>query len=125
MTITEEQGVELATKRPGATCVPLPNGSYLVTVPNVILPEGWTFNTTTVRFLAPVGFPASRPDCFWADLDLRLKGGCMPQNTSQNPLPNEPSPLLWFSWHLQKWDPNSDSLLTYLRVIENRFLELR
>lgn len=125
MTITEEQGEELAQKRLGATCVKSPDGSYLVTVPNVVLPEGWTPNTTTVRFIAPVGFPASRPDCFWTDATLRLNGGRNPQNTGQNQLPNGPSPLLWFSWHLQKWNPNSDSLMTYLRVIENRFLELR
>ena len=62
MTIPEEQGVELEKKYPGTTCVRMPDGSYLVTVPNVVLPEGWTPHTTTVRFIAPVGFPASRPD---------------------------------------------------------------
>ena len=125
MTIIEEQGAELAMKRPGATCVATPDGSCLVTVPNVLLPAGWTPNTVTVRFIAPVGFPTAKPDCFWTDFNLRLDGGRMPQNSGPNPLPNGPNPLLWFSWHLQKWDPNTDSLLTYLRVIENRFLELK
>ena len=112
-------------KRLGSTCVANPDGSCLVTVPNVVLPAGWTPNTVTVRVIAPVGFPTAKPDCFWTDFNLRLDGGRMPQNSGQSPLPNGPNPLLWFSWHLQKWDPNTDSLLTYLRVIENRFLELR
>jgi hypothetical protein len=125
MTIIEEQGAELTIKRPGATCVANPDGSCLVTVPNVLLPAGWTPSAITVRFIAPVGFPTAKPDCFWTDSNLRLDGGRVPQNTGQAQLPNGPNPLLWFSWHLQKWDPNTDSLLTYLRVIENRFLELR
>lgn len=125
MTLIEEQSAELIQKRLGATCTANPDGSCLVTVPNVLLPAGWTPNTTTVRFIVPVGYPTARPDCFWADANLRLDGGRMPQNSGQSPLPNGPNPLLWFSWHLQKWDPNTDSLATYLRVIENRFLELR
>lgn len=125
MTIIEEQGAELVLKRPGATCVANPDGSHLVTVSEVVLPAGWTLNTVTVRFIAPVGFPTAKPDCFWTDANLRLDGGRVPQNTGPNQLPNGPNPLLWFSWHLQNWDPNTDSLLTYLRVIENRFLELR
>jgi len=125
MTIAQEQCDELAKKFPGTTCVLSPDGSYLITVPDVILPEGWTPRKTTVRFVAPVGFPASKPDCFWADLNLKLDGGRNPQNTGQTPLPYGPNPLLWFSWHVQRWSPNSDSLTTYFRVIENRFHELR
>jgi hypothetical protein len=125
MTLVEEQCQELVKKFPETTCVRAADGSHLVTVPNVVLPDGWNTNTTTVRFIAPVGFPTSRPDCFWADNNLKLKGGGNPLNTGQSPLPNGPNPLLWFSWHVQKWSPNSDSLLTYLRVIENRFHELR
>jgi hypothetical protein len=125
MTPTEEQGEELKQKFPGATCVRAPDGSYLITVPNVPLPEGWNPRMTTVRFIAPVGFPASRPDCFWTDANLRLVGGRNPSNTGPNPMPHGPNPLLWFSWHVQRWSPNSDSLLTYFRVIENRLHELR
>lgn len=125
MTPAEEQGQELAKLHPGTTCMRIPDGSYLVTVPDVVLPEGWEPKTTTVRFIAPVGFPASKPDCFWTDVNLRLTGGRNPQNTGNTPLPSGPNPLLWFSWHVQKWSPNSDSLLTYFRVIKNRFLEMR
>ena len=125
MTIVEQQIQDLTQKFPGATCVKAPDGSHAVTIPNIPLPQGWEPRTTTVRFIAPVGFPASRPDCFWTDPNLRLTGGRNPQNTGATPMPNVPLQLLWFSWHVQKWSPNSDSLLTYLRVIENRLHEIR
>ena len=125
MTLTEQQIQELTEQFPDTTAVKSADGSYLITVPNVELPDGWNAKTTTVRFIAPVGYPTSKPDCFWTDPNLKLTGERNPQNTGQNPLPNGPNPLTWFSWHAQRWSPNSDSLLTYFRVVKKRFLELR
>ena len=125
MNVIDRQIEELASKFPGTTCVQSGDGSYLITVPNVELPAGWNAKSTTVRFLVPVGFPVSQPDCFWTDPNLKLDRERVPQNTGPNPLPNGPSPLLWFSWHVQKWSPNSDSLLSYFRVIQRRFLDPR
>ena len=125
MTPAEEQIQELAKQFPGTTSVRAADGAYVIMVPNVELPEGWSSKTTTVRFVAPVGYPFSKPDCFWTDPGLSLIGGRNPQNTGATPLPYGPNPLLWFSWHTQKWSPNFDSLLTYFRVIRNRFLDLR
>jgi hypothetical protein len=73
-----------------------------------------------IKFIAPVGYPLSRPDCFWADVDLRLTSGSMPQNSANNPIPHRVENHLWFSWHLASWNPNSDNLLTYLNVIKRR-----
>ena len=125
MTLIEEQGQTLNELFPGATLANTGDGSYVITVPNVSLPDGWNAKTTTVRFIAPVGFPASRPDCFWTDASLRLSSGQIPANTGQTPLPTIGTPLLWFSWHVQRWSPNFDSLLTYMRVIQKRFSEIR
>jgi len=125
MTPTEQQFQELANLCPGATSAKAADGSYLITVPDVDLPEGWNSKRTTIRFIAPVGYPASKPDCFWTDPNLRLSNGGNPQNTNQSPLAHWPHPLLWFSWHAQRWSPNYDSLLTYFRLIKKRFLELR
>jgi hypothetical protein len=119
MTPIEQQFEVLGTVEPGATLQKLPDGSYLVTVP-LPLPEGWSKTTTQVRFIAPVGYPLSRPDCFWADNDLRLKNGQTPKNTSGNPIPHVGGGYLWFSWHVSSWNPNSDNLLTYLYVIKRR-----
>jgi hypothetical protein len=105
----------------------LPSGAALVTIPNVVLPDGWSKPRTTVRFLAPVGYPHSKPDCFWADADLRLANGALPTaaNTS-NPIPeatNEPG--LWFSWHVGQWNPSRDTLMTFYKVIQDRFRKLQ
>lgn len=62
----------------------------------------------------------SRPDCFWVDGDLRLQNGDVPKNSGTQPLPGVSASTLWFSWHAASWNPNTDDLRTYLRLIENR-----
>lgn len=109
-----------ADVRPGAS------DTMLVTVPNVRLPEGWSKPSTTVHFVIPSGYPYAHLDCFWADADLKLANGAVPQNTGQVPLPGVPELLLWFSWHLTTpWDPNRDTLTTWMNVILNRMKEIR
>ena len=115
----------LKAYEPGALLQRLGDGSHLVSVPNVTLPTGWSKQSTEIKFLAPIGYPMARPDCFWADSDLKLFGGNMPQNTGVNQIPNISSNHLWFSWHLSSWNPNSDNLLTYLNVIKRRLHDPR
>jgi len=122
---TAEQLAQLTASIPAATWKLVGDGSHLITISDVDLPEGWNTSKTTVRFIAPVGYPVSRPDCFWADPNLRLKSGAVPANTGQNNLPDGSSPQLWFSWHVQRWSPNHDTLLTYFRAIKTRFREAR
>src|SRR5437016_1789483 len=92
-------------------------GAVLVVVPGFKLPRGWSKSTATIRFVVPLGYPVARPDCFWADPDLRLEGNRTPQNTGFNLIPGTQEQLLWFSWHLQDWNANQSSLLTWLKVI--------
>lgn len=125
MTPVEQQLATLRESYSTASGHPLPDGSFAVVVPEIPLPDGWNATTTTVRFLAPVGYPVSRPDCFWADANLGLKNGQPPQNTGRNPMPHDVSPYLWFSWHVQNWSPNADTLTTFLNVIRKRFQEVR
>jgi hypothetical protein len=110
---------------PGATLTPLPDGTTLVTVPNVPLPPGWNQSATGIRFIAPVGYPMARPDCFWADVGLALEKPIALTNAQPNPLPHGQGTGLWFSWHLQGWDPLKDSLMTWIRVVEQRLAMLR
>src|ERR1700730_10355982 len=120
-------------KRDGAsepTARRLPNGSYLITVPAVDIGPGWVERSVTVLFVAPAGYPAARPDCFWVDpCGLRLAGGATPQNTNDsNAIPGDDVPgrrTTWFSWHLQTWNPNTDSLLTFFNVVMNRLKPAR
>lgn len=100
----------------------LPSGAQMVTVSDVPLPAGWSAPFTTIRFLVPAGYPFAALDCFWADNDLRLAGGAVPQNAGfANPIPETGHHGLWFSWHLAgPWDPNRDTLSTWTNVIADR-----
>lgn len=95
---------------------------WVLRLPTIPLPDGWSKPHTEVAFVVPQGYPFAKPDCFWADLDLRLANGNLPQNAQlNNPIPGLPDPLLWFSWHVEPWNPNRDDLLTWLTVIKRRF----
>lgn len=107
---------------PRATVRLVDGGASLVTVPDVVLPSGWNQQTTTVYFHAPAGYPMAKPDCFWADATLRLAGGNMPQSSGMSVCNGMPGQLTWFSWHVN-WNPVTDTLLTYVRVIQDRFLK--
>ena len=124
-TLVEEQLAEVQGSFPGARAVALPGGITLVTVPDMPLPAGWSQPTTTVSFIVPVGYPMARPDCFFADPSLRLATGGMPMNTGQQALPGTAQMQLWFSWHLASWNPSTDTLLTYLRVIRDRLARVQ
>jgi hypothetical protein len=117
----EDQLIELALLHPDASTLALPDGTTLITVPNIALPDGWNQTTTRVHFLLPIGYPMSRPDCFWADANLRLSSGMQPSASTVQTLPVSGEQALWFSWHLGLWNPMLDSIITYLRVVRERF----
>ena len=130
----EAQITALAAEReregaPPPTHIQLPNGAYLITVTGVNLGPGWNRNTATVLFVAPPGYPAAQPDCFWVEpAGLRLTGGGTPQNSNDaNPIPSDVGQrqTTWFSWHLQSWNPSRDSLITYFNVILKRLRPAR
>jgi hypothetical protein len=124
MAIVDEQIQQLEAAWPGTTHAPLPSGASLIKIPELKLPPGWSRASSAIRFLAPIGYPHAKPDCFWADHGLRLANGAMPNAANENnPIPEAPSePMgLWFSWHVAQWNPNRDTLLTFLNVIQDRF----
>jgi hypothetical protein len=120
MNPVEKQFEVLKAYEPTATLEFFPEGFYIISIPNIKLPAGWSKENTQIKFIAPVGYPLARPDCFWADTDLRLANGNMPQNAQPNATPPVLSGYLWFSWHLSTWNPNNDNLLTYINVIKRR-----
>jgi E2/UBC family protein E len=123
--IVAEQLELLRQTHPDAIATPLGTGGHLITVPNVELPDGWNRRSTTVLFVTPPGYPSAQPDCFWVEpTQFRLANQGTPQGSNDsNPIPglNPPRQFTWFSWHLQSWNPNRDSLITYLNVIMKRF----
>jgi hypothetical protein len=123
MTPVERQFAALKAAFPDATVSTLPSGAHLVEIPKYPLPPGWSLGEVKVLFVAPPGFPGAQPDCFWVEPSgLRLANGGTPQaSNDSNPIPGvEGRATTWFSWHLQGWNPNSDSLITYLHVIRQR-----
>ena len=103
------------------------NGTFVVTIPDFRLPPGWNRDATTVYFIVPVGYPQAKPDSFWTDPGLTLASGGPPQNATPagNQLPGLPPGVLWFSWHANSWNPNTDTLTTYTKLIAGRFQEAR
>jgi hypothetical protein len=120
--ILERQLSELGERFGAVESRPLPGGTILVTVPGVPLPPGWSAERTAVRFLVPAGYPFAALDCFWADNSLRLAGGGLPRSSgADNVVPDTAEAGLWFSWHLTSpWDPNRDTLSTWMNVILTR-----
>lgn len=98
------------------------SGAHLVEIKAYRLVPGWSQDLVTLLFVAPPGYPAAQPDCFWVEpTGLRLRDGSTPQNTNDaNPIPEVGVRGTWFSWHIQGWRPNHDSLITYFNVIKNR-----
>lgn len=125
-TLLERQLEELRQVYPtGADAKPLPSGAFLIELKSVALPQGWNKPSTSIRFIVPVGYPFAAPDCFWADNDLRIAPSTQPQATNFQVVPEVNAPGLWFSWHVQGWNPNRNNLVTYAKVIEQRLKELR
>jgi len=108
-----------------ATLTPVSNGTAVIQLSNFVLPSGWNRTHTTVYFLAPIGYPVARPDTFWTDPDLCLASGGVPVSTGTQQQPGLPPNLRWFSWHPATWNPNRDSLVTYVEMIRRRFEDRR
>lgn len=125
MTPLEEQFEILRNAVRNASRQKLADGTHLIVVKSVQLPNGWSKKSTDVKFVVPAGYPFAKLDCFWADQDLRLASGANPMNTGSNAIPHVSEPHLWFSWHVGTWNPNSDSLLTYFYVIKRRLSDPR
>lgn len=126
--ILERQFAELKILYVNAEIRSLPSGAHLIKLPNLQLPHGWDRTEVSVYFVTPPGYPAAQPDCFWTEQTLRLVGNPQPpQNSNEiNPIPEAAVAVgTWFSWHLQGWNPNQDSLVTYAKVIRQRLKPAR
>lgn len=124
MTPFQRQLADLQSRYPATTAQASPGGT-LVIVPAVILPAGWSKPTSSIRYVVPPAYPHANPDCFFADADLRLATGAIPQNAEiQNPAGL--GQVLWFSWHVNgAWRPNKDTLSSWMGSIMNRLSQLQ
>lgn len=131
MTPFERQAKTLKDRWPEAKCQLLPSGAHLIEIVGYELPPGWNVPKVVVLFVAPPGFPAAQPDCFWMEsmgekVPIRLADGSTPLSSNDsNPIPEVGQRGTWFSWHLQRWNPNTDTLMTYCGVIAQRLKPAR
>lgn len=109
---------------PAASCTAMGDGRFLIHIPGVFVPAGWSKSVTNIWFVAPVGYPGAAPDCFWADADLRLAGGRLPQNSGEQLVPGTTNPALWFSWHIGRWTSATHDMRTYASAMRSRFEQL-
>ena len=124
MSIVKTQFEGLKEQFPNAGLKELADGSFLITIPDLPLADGWSHNNVTAMFLAPVGYPHAKPDCFWVDPELKVNGND-PQSIQRQPLPEVGGSYMWFSWHIGQWNPNQDSLITFVRVVMNRLEDVK
>lgn len=110
----------LLIRRPNAIMEELPDNAALITIPEFVLPPGWSKRQTTVYFVVLNAYPETAPDCFWVEPDLKLAGGGSPKNSGTTAIPHRTFPILWFSWHVAGWAPSRDDMVTYMSVIEDR-----
>lgn len=96
---------------------------YHITDSDRRLPPGYNKPAATILVRLPASYPNGNPDMFWADHDLRLASGGMPQNCSVEQI--EGRPWLRFSWHPRKWNPGADDLGTYLEFVELRLIQVK
>jgi len=125
MSLLDDQLKFFQEEFPTASLTPLQDGSHVVTVPGVKLPVGWSQPQTTVKFLLLANYPHSVPDCFWVEPHIRLANGALPQNSNTQAIPGTNETWLWFSWHASRWNPNRDTLSTYMNVIAVRLREAK
>lgn len=106
----------------------LQNGGVLIKIQGVKV-EGWNRPTADLIFVAPPGYPAAQPDCFWVEPNnFRLENGATPQAANDgNPIPGDVAgrSTTWFSWHVQSWNPSRDTLITYFKVVLSRLSPAR
>ncbi len=97
----------------------------LITLPNVVLPDGWSNRVATLYFWARPMFPFNPPQRFWSNPDLRFADGGVPQRCCGGEIPLKGGPALHWFYSPRVWSINHDTLLTYAHFIRTRFRSLR
>lgn len=121
MSLRDGEWQAVLRHHPNASLTERADGSALVMIPDIALPDGWSARSTTIAFVVPVGYPGAMPDCFWTDASLTLSAGGMPANSGHQPIAGDGPNGLWFSWHLHAWNHLTDDLMSFARFATSRF----
>jgi hypothetical protein len=116
----DKQIEALKDKYPLSSVISQPNGSHFVTVPDFELPDSYNEPKTNLYFDVPAIFPYSCPFGFYFDEHIRLKIANMPAGAwfKESPDASVKSKLMFVRFRLEKWHPNRDNLLSYVRTIK-------
>ncbi len=111
-----EQGFQI-------TCHRNSNTIYIVFA-SYPLPRGWNKKETKLLLISDISYPNSKLDMFWVDTDVLLADGRVPQ--AGDSIENH-NGQQWrrFSWHVQKWNPAVDSVISYLGTVDARLNQLQ
>jgi hypothetical protein len=116
--ILKGQGLKVSYERE-------PSGNRIfIIIEKYPLPQGWNKKETRLLLISDISYPNSKLDMFWVDVDLKLDGGRVPQAGGTVETYNGQQ---WqrFSWHVQKWNPARDNVITYLDTIDARLRQLQ
>ncbi len=100
------------------------NNQILVVIEKYPVPPGWNNSETTLLLVTDIGYPNSKMDMFWTDLGLKLNGDRIPQ-AGDVVQPFMGKQWRRFSWHVQKWNPAVDNIITYLGTVDARLRQLQ
>lgn len=100
---------------------PQQDGSVVLIIGPVQLPNGWSTHASRVVIVVPPGYPEQRPQGFYAESELKLAGGTAPKTSSQATIAGEP--VTSFCWNPANWDHARDGLWKYAKLMAERFSE--
>ena len=87
------------------------------------LPLGWNKRQTRLLLITDISYPNSKLDMFWVGVDLQLEDGRIPK-CSESIETHMGQQWRRFSWHVQKWNPAIDNVITYLATVDARLGQL-
>ena len=115
----QDQGYKVSAERN-----PLTGNQISVIFDGYPLSPGWNRTETRLLLITDISYPNSKLDMFWVEPGLRLNGDRLPQagDAIETHLEQQ-----WqrFSWHVQKWNPAFDNIITYLGTVDKRLKDLR
>ena len=78
----------------------------------------WSTDKADLLVITHPSYPNPKMDMFLVDPAITLKNGTVPKATSSATKFGK----TWqqFSWHVNKWNPAKDNLVTYLDVVNDR-----
>jgi hypothetical protein len=118
--ILQKEGFEVTTIRNST------EGSRIyVLFNNYKLPRGWNKATTKLLLITDISYPNSKVDMFWVDADLRLADGGKVAQSAGTIETYLDQPWQRFSWHVQRWNPALDNVITYLATVDTRLGQLQ